>query len=190
MSLLRTSKWGYKTGAGGGASVEFVMATGGTIVLTDPQARPQSFYYGGVGLGVGVGFKIPRIKLPKFALPEIKLPKIGDRGVGAAGSTLDFPSYGSVYMTNAFTGKELTRSDFQGAVVYLDGSLSVLYGWAGDVMLLGMNPAMLALGLSNPAFMTFAEQAVAQAPAVLLMYGQTVGFQAGASAGILVGYLH
>jgi hypothetical protein len=190
MSLLRPSKWTYTTGAGGGASIEFFMASGGEIVLADPQSRPCTFYYGGVGVGIGKSVSLPSIKLPKFTLPKIALPKIAGRSVGSAGSTLDFPSVGAVYMTNSFHGNELTRSDFQGATIYLDGSLSAIYGWAGDVMLLGMNPAMLTLGLSSPAFITFAEQAIMHAPAVLVMRGQTLGFQSGASAGILAGYLH
>jgi hypothetical protein len=190
MSLLRLSQWTYLTGAGGGASIDVVMATGGTIILDDPQKQEQKFHYGGVGLGFGFAFKLPKIRLPKFTLPEIKIPKIGGRSVGGAGSTLDFPSYGHVYMTSSFDGKELTRPDLQGAIVYIDGSLSALYGWAGDVMLMGIDPAKLVLGLSNTAFMWLAEEAISRAPAVLVMYGQTVGAQAGVSVGLLAGYLH
>ncbi|KVG13257.1 hypothetical protein [Burkholderia thailandensis] len=190
MSFLRLSKWTYNTGAGGGLSVEIVMATGGTIILTDPEKHDQSFYYGGVGVGIGAGLKIPKIKLPRFSTPEIKLPPIRGRSVGAAGSTLDFPSYGSIYMTSAFRGTELSRSDFQGGTIYVDGSLSALYGWAGDAMLLGMNPALLAAGLSGPGFSWLLQRAISEAPAVLIMRGQTVGFQAGASIGILAGYVH
>ncbi|WP_118186154.1 hypothetical protein [Paraburkholderia phosphatilytica] len=190
MSLLRLSQWTYSTGAGGGAGIDIVMATGGTIILDDPQKQEQKFHYGGVGIGFGLAFKIPRIKLPKFTVPELKIPKIGGRSASGAGSTLDFPSYGHVYMTSSFDGKELTRPDIQGAVVYIDGSVSALYGWAGDVMLLGIDPAKLVLGLSNSALMWLAEEAIYRAPALLVMYGQTVGVQAGASIGLLVGYLH
>ena len=122
MSWLRKSGWKYSTGAGGGASIEFVMASGGDIILTTPDERAQSFYYGGVGVGFGVGLKLPRIKLPKFTIPEIKVPKLAGRNVGGAGSTFDFPSGGLVFMTSAFRGEELSRSDLQGATVYLDGS--------------------------------------------------------------------
>lgn len=190
MSFLRLSKWTYSTGAGGGLSVEILMATGGTIVLSDPAGHEQNFYYGGVGAGIGLGLKIPKIKLPKFSTPEIKLPPIRGRSVGAGGSTLDFPSYGAIYMTNAFRGSELSRSDFQGGTIYVDGSLSAIYGWAGDAMLLGMNPALLAAGLAAPGLSWLVQQAISEAPAVLLMRGQTVGFQAGGSIGILAGYLH
>ncbi|VWC51024.1 hypothetical protein BLA23254_07834 [Burkholderia lata] len=57
-------------------------------------------------------------------------------------------------------------------------------------MILGINSTQLALGLSNPAIAWLAEIAIAHAPAILLMGGTTVGLQAGAGAGILVGYLH
>ena len=51
MSWLRKSGWQYSTGAGGGASLEFLMASGGDIILTAPDEQTQSFYYGGVGVG-------------------------------------------------------------------------------------------------------------------------------------------
>jgi hypothetical protein len=57
-------------------------------------------------------------------------------------------------------------------------------------MLLGINPAMLALGLTSPAMSMILADAVANAPALLYMHGRTVGFQAGVGGGILAGYLH
>jgi hypothetical protein len=190
MSFIRRSKWTYSTGAGGGAGFAFVMATGGDILLADPAGQPQNFYYGGVGVGFSWPAKLPRMKLPKFTVPEIRLPNVGGRSVAAAGSTFDFPSFGDIFMTNAFHGKELTRSDLQGAIVYIDASASLVYGWAGDLMLLGINTPMFVLGLSSPAFSFLMEEAVANAPAVLFMRGQTVGIQAGASLGLLAGYMH
>jgi hypothetical protein len=190
VSILRPSKWSYKTGATGGASVEFVVASGGTIVLADPGGQESDFYYGGVGVGLGFGLRVPKIKLPRFSLPELKIPKIAGHEVGGAGSLKSFDSAGLVFMAPAFQGAELSRSDFQGATIYLDGGLGIGYGKAGTAMLLGINPAQLALGLSSPALTWLAENAISQAPAVLLMGGTTVGLLAGAGAGILVGYLH
>ncbi|KVN94144.1 hypothetical protein WL30_22325 [Burkholderia ubonensis] len=190
MSILRSSNWSYKTGATGGASIEFVVASGGTIVLADPGGRETDFYYGGVGVGLGLGLRVPKIKLPRFSLPEIRIPKIAGREVGGAGSVKSFDSAGLVFMTPAFRGAELAEADFQGGTVYLDGGLGIGYGKAGSVMLLGINSAQLALGLSSPAMTWLAENAIAHAPAVLLMGGTTIGLQAGAGAGILVGYLH
>lgn len=190
MSWLRQSAWKYSTGAGGGVSIEFVMASGGDIILTAPDERAQSFYYGGVGVGFGVGLRLPRIKLPKFTIPEIKLPKIAGRSVGAAGSTFDFPSGGQVFMTSAFRGEELTRSDLQGATVYVDGAAGAIVSQAGTAMLLGINSAKLALGLSSPSLIWMAEEAIFQAPALLYMHGRSAGLQAGFGAGVLIGYMH
>ncbi|WP_407973302.1 hypothetical protein ACJ51O_36200 (plasmid) [Burkholderia pyrrocinia] len=190
MSILRPSNWSYKTGATGGVSIEFVVASGGTIVLADPAGTETDFYYGGVGVGIGFGLRVPKIKLPRFSVPEIKIPKIAGHEVGGAGSLKSFDSAGLIFMAPAFSGAELTKSDFQGATVYLDGGVGIGYGKAGSAMILGINSAQLALGLSSPAMTWLAEIAIAHAPAILLMGGTTVGLQAGAGAGILVGYLH
>lgn len=190
MSLFRHSDWIYRTGATGGVSFEIAVASGGTIVLADPAGKLVDFYYGGLGIGYGLGLRIPKIKLPRFSIPEIKIPKIAGHEVGGAGSIKAFDSGGRIYMTSAFNGKELSKSDFQGATVYLDGGIGVGYGKAGTAMLLGINSAQLALGLSSPAMMWLAENAIANAPVALVMGGTTVGVIAGAGAGILVGYLH
>ncbi|MCA3935405.1 hypothetical protein, partial [Burkholderia sp.] len=134
MSILRPSNWSYKTGATGGVSIEFVVASGGTIVLADPAGKETDFYYGGVGVGIGFGLRLPKIKLPRFSLPEIKIPKIAGREVGGAGSAKSFDSAGLIYMAPAFHGAELAESDFQGATVYLDGGVGIGYGKAGSAM--------------------------------------------------------
>jgi hypothetical protein len=190
VSILRPSNWSYKTGATGGVSIEFVVASGGTIVLADPGGHETDFYYGGVGVGMGLGLRLPKIKLPRFSLPELKIPKIAGHEVGGAGSLKSFDSAGLVFMTPAFRAAELAKADFQGATVYLDGGLGIGYGKGGTAMLLGINSAQLALGLSSPAMAWLAESAIAEAPAVVLMGGTTAGLQAGAGAGVLVGYLH
>lgn len=190
MSILRPSNWSYKTGATGGVSIEFVVASGGTIELADPAGRVNDFYYGGIGLGYGEGFRLSKIKIPKFKLPDIKIPKIAGHEIGGAGSLKSFDSGGLVFMTQSFHGAELTKADLQGSTIYLDGGLGLGYGKAGTAMLLGINSAKLALGLTSPAFAWVAEEAIAHAPAVLLMGGTTVGLIAGFGAGVLIGYLH
>ncbi|WP_431820156.1 hypothetical protein [Burkholderia sp. F1] len=190
MSILRSSKWNYQTGSTGGVSIEFVIASGGDIALKDPGGHRVDFYYGGIGVGIGGGIRLSKIKVPKFALPDIKMPKIAGREMGGAGSLESFDSGGFVFMTSAFRGAELSKSDFHGATVYIDAGGGLGYGKAGSAMILGINPAKLALGLSTPAMAWLAEEAIAQAPAVLVMYGTTVGLIAGWGAGILVGYLH
>jgi hypothetical protein len=190
MSALKESKWSYVTGATGGVNFEFVLASGGTIVLRDPGSQDTSFHYAGAGVGLGIGLRLPRIKLPNLNIPPIKLPTVRGREVGGAGSAKSFESAGKIYMTGAFRGGELTRSDFQGSTVYIDAGVGLFYGKGGSAMLLGVNSAELSLGLSSPAMWWLAEYAIAQAPALLVMGGTVVGFQAGAGIGILLGYLH
>lgn len=190
MSILRPSQWTYETGATGGISVEFVVASGGTIVLHDPARKEEDFWYGGLGVGIGIGLKLPKIKLPKMTIPEIKIPKVAGREVGGAGSAKSFPSSGAVYMTSSFEKQELTRSDIQGATLYVDAGAGLIVGHAGSAMLLGMNSALLAMGLSNPAMSFLMIEAIQHAPAVLLMHGWTGGLQAGGGVGLLAGYLH
>jgi hypothetical protein len=190
MSILRSSKWNYQTGSTAGVSIEFVVASGGDIALKDPGGQRVDFHYGGIGLGMGGGIRLSKIKVPKFALPDVKVPRIAGREMGGAGSLESFNSGGFVYMTSAFRGSELSRSDFQGATVYVDAGGGLGYGKAASAMILGINPAKLALGLSSPAMAWLAEAAIAEAPAVLIMYGTAVGMIAGWGAGVLVGYLH
>jgi hypothetical protein len=186
MALLRHSQWRYSTGSTGGVGVDFIVASGGWIQLTDPAEHAQDFHYGGAGVGLPWERLLPGgIRLPKFGLPEIK-----GREVGGVGSTKDFLSSGSVLMTQAFAGNELSRQDLQGATIYVDAGFGLVGGFGGSAMLLGINPALLMLGIANPAFLGPAERAIEQVPAVLLMGGFTMGLQAGAGIGLLVGYLH
>ena len=190
MSLLRASQWTYETGASGGLNAEFFVMSGGTVVLKDPSQKSETFYYGGMGAGIGFGLKLPRIKLSKWTLPEVKAPTIRGVEVGAAGSAKSFDSAGIVYMTDSFLGCELTRTDLEGGALYIDAGLGLFYGKAGSAMLLGINPAPLLMGLSSPGMSWLAQQAVSQAPALLFMGGTTVGMLAGGGIGMLVGYLH
>ncbi|WP_431822535.1 hypothetical protein [Burkholderia sp. F1] len=93
-------------------------------------------------------------------------------------------------MTSAFKGSELSRSDLQGGTVYIDGYGGAIIAQGVTVMLLGINPAMLALGLSSIALSMVLQEAIWNAPALLYMHGRTAGFQAGIGGGILAGYLH
>ncbi|VWB54665.1 hypothetical protein BLA23254_02500 [Burkholderia lata] len=189
MSFLRRSQWEYQTGSTFGASIEFVMGSGGEILLKNPSGQFQRFWYGGLGVGFGVGVKIPKVRLPKFA--------IKGKSISGSGSAEAFPSIGWIYMTSAFSGTELDRSDLQGGAVYLDGSAElILAGGSGSVMLLGINPALLSLAISqltiNP--MLF-EWVIQRAKALLIMMGVNAGLNPGGKgfgggAGILAGYVH
>ena len=175
---LRTSAWTYDTAATAGAGVAFVAAAGGHVFLKNPAGQSESFWYGGVGVGASL-FRIPRI-------PDLK---IKSRSIAGGMATQDMPSFGKVYMTPAFAGSELKRSDFQGATVFVDGGGGLIVGWSGTALLVGIDATMLALGLSSPALSIFASNAIAAAPAVILMTGMNIGAQAGAGIAGLIGYL-
>jgi hypothetical protein len=78
---------------------------------------------------------------------------------------------GSIFMTHAFTGAELLRSDLRGAVVFVhgDAETEVLAGPRRSVMLLGINAAELMMGLSSSAMSGLAEHAIGQARALMLI---------------------
>ncbi|KAG8151667.1 hypothetical protein [Burkholderia catarinensis] len=189
MSFLRRSQWEYQTGSTFGASIELVMGSGGEILLKNPSGQFQRFWYGGLGVGLGFGVKIPKVRLPKFA--------INSKAISGSGSAEAFPSTGWIYMTSAFSGTELERSDLQGGAVYLDGSAEIILGGGGgSVMLLGINPALLSLALSQIAVNPFMfEWVIRRAKALLIMVGVNAGLNAngmgfGGGAGILAGYVH
>ncbi|MFB9128879.1 hypothetical protein ACFFYR_39180 [Paraburkholderia dipogonis] len=166
--------------------MDFIVASGGWIQLTDPALQPCDFHYGGAGVGLPMERLLPTgITMPKFGLPQIK-----GHEFGGAGSSQDFLSAGAVWMTPAFAGKELCREDIRGATVYVDAGIGMVGGFGGSAMLLGINSVSLMMGIMNPALSGLAARALDEAPALLLMGGFTMGVQAGAGAGLMVGYLH
>ncbi|MCW0082679.1 hypothetical protein [Burkholderia pseudomallei] len=174
---LRTSDWIYDTGATGGSGLGFLLASGGTIYLKDPTGKEEQFYYGGVGLGLGRMIGIP--KIPDISLPKnLHIP----HEPSATGAATSFTSTGGVYMTSAFRGKELKRSDLTGGTVYIDAGFGIIAdGMSVSIILLGLNMAFLMMSVAMPQ-MPFFRAAVHEAPAVLVMAGFSVGMQSGALA--------
>ncbi len=167
---LRRSDWIYDTGATGGTGLGFLLASGGTIFLKSPSGKEEQFYYGGVGIGLGRMIGIPKI-------PDIPIPKIlhVPHEPSATGAASSFTSTGEVYMTGAFRGAELRRSDFTGGALYIADGMSV------SIMLLGINMAFLMMSVAMPQ-MPFLRAAIREAPAVLVMAGFSLGMQSGALA--------
>lgn len=193
---LRSSEWTYDTGATGSVGAGMLFASGGTILLKDPSGQEQQFYYGGCGIGFGRSWNLKNFDM---GLPKLlRLP----REPGATGSTKDFTSTGSVYMTRAFHGKEMKRSDIAGGTVYIDAGAGIVAdGFSGSIMLLGLNSALLMMSITMPQ-MPFFRLAINEAPAMLWMGGFNVGMQPGALQdgalrmggglgwSVMVGYLH
>jgi hypothetical protein len=141
---LRKSNWTFDTSAGDGGAFGVLLTSGGLIVLDDPEGNPQKFKYGGLGMGLSV-------PLPKLLHPKLTLPKITIRGqeIAGTGSTTDFPGKGVVYETVACHGG-LTPQKLDGGVIYFDGSAGFLYGKGVTVMLCGINPELLQIGVLMP----------------------------------------
>ncbi|MCA8093292.1 hypothetical protein LGM65_20765 [Burkholderia anthina] len=196
ISGLRKSDWIYDTGATGGVGLGFLLASGGTIYLKDPAGKEEQFYYGGTGVGLGRMLKIPKV-------PDISIPKVlhMPHEPSATGAATSFTSTGGVYMTGAFRGKELKRSDFTGGAVYIDAGFGIIAdGMSVSIMLLGINMAFLMMSIAMPQ-MPFLRSAIYEAPAVLVMAGFSLGAQSGTiadgkiragiggGAGLMIGHL-
>ncbi len=182
ISIKKKSAWDFQTFGGGGVGVGWVAAAGGAVVLRNPTGTDETFYYGGAGGGASVG-----LKLPKIGKLQVKVPKVqGKQGFAAAGAPFSFPSGGALYVTDACSGPDLTKSDIQGLCVFVEIGGGLALGASGIAMLLGASPAWL-LGLTNPMTFPFTiSMMMDSCPGLLLMAGANVGVQAGGGvAGIL-----
>ncbi|WP_322045256.1 hypothetical protein [Paraburkholderia sp. J67] len=177
---LRKSSWTFDTSSGGGTGFGALLMSGGLIVLDDPEGNRQKFKYGGLGMGLSV-------PLPKLLHRKLTLPKITFRGqeIAGTGSTTDFPSQGVIYETAACHGG-LTPRKLDGGVIYFDGSAGLLYGKGVTVMLCGIDPELLEIGIMMRPVMTLA---VNTASAVIVFRGVNEGLQEGLSGGLMLGQM-
>jgi hypothetical protein len=176
ITIKKLSRWEFITWASGGVGVGLVAASGGKVVLKSPQGTEVDFYYGGIGAGLGAGFKLP--KLGRVTIPKLK-------GTATVGPT-PFPSTGSVAITTDFEGDELTESNIRGLCCFAEAGGGLIGGGSGTAMLLNLDPKRLPLLISP----VFAQYFFDSADAVLLMAGLNVGLQAGGGIAGLIGYLH
>lgn len=180
MSILSTkrprlSAWQFVTFGSGGIGLAFVVAGGGQVVLKDPSYADQTFTYGGVGLGLSAGLKIPKIG-------KIKIP--APKGT-ATGGPKSFPSRGTVFALDGSNDGELTKADIQGLCMYTEVGGGLIAGASGTALFVGLNPVYLAL-LSIPG----AQQLfINSAKGLIAMAGVNVGVQAGGGASVSLGYL-
>jgi hypothetical protein len=95
-----------------------------------------------------------------------------------------------MYMTDSFSGSELTKSDIQGGTIYFDLSVGLLAAAGASVMLLGINISLLMPLLVNPGlFANLASNAIKSAPALLVMRGTAEGLIASVGGGATIGHL-
>ena len=172
------SAWKFVTSATGGLGLEFVAASGGAIYLEDPAGQAQTLHYGGLGVGLSDSFKLPKIGKIKFA--------VKGRGVAVGVAPAVFPNRGWLFITDAFKGKELSRSDLRGATVFVEVGAGLIVGAGGTAMLLGISPTALLSAQAVPALLPFVLES---APAVLVAGGLTAGLQAGYGGAVFGGYV-
>ena len=175
------SAWSFVTSSTGGLGLEFVAVSGGAIYLTDPAGAPATLHYGGLGAGLTAGLRLPRIGKVKFS--------VKGRGVGAGVAPASFPNAGRVFITESCPGPELTRDDFRGVTVFVEGGGGLIAGLGGTAMLMGINSAEFLAALALPGGSLLLGHAISQARAVLVAGGLNAGLQAGAGIAAFGGYL-
>ena len=170
INLKKESLWTFHTSEGGSGGLGDYIASKGMFVLKDPRGKLQQFNYGGVGLGLSV--PIPKLmRKPHLALPDIMFH---GREFSFSGATADFPSDGSVYITEACHGPDLTIDQLEGSTIYYDLAIGWIRGYSWTLMIAGINQELLELGvMMRPAW----NLAIATAPAVIFMHGQNAGMQ-------------
>src|SRR4029077_20153306 len=98
IGIRKESAWKFVTSATGGAGVELFAAEGGCIYLQDPSGQNITFKFGGAGVGLSAGLKVPKIG-------KITLPKVRGRSVGGGAAPAAFPNAGIVIFWSRFRGR-------------------------------------------------------------------------------------
>ena len=180
------SGWRFKTSGTGGVGVEFLAAQGGVIDLLDLSGKVVRLRMGALGVGYSYGFKLPR----GIKIPPIKLGKLN--GSAALAPTWA-KNWGWVWKTSACCTSDLTHSDFCGPVIFLDAGASILLGFNGDVMIMGMDKLLVVeMIASSGAIGTIvnpdaAQKAFQSAKAVLVSCGFGGTLSAAAGGAVFMG---
>lgn len=125
MARPRKSKWKFKTSSGAAISFDFVGAQKSSFTLENGGGLIQKFDYAAAGAGLSVG--------PPTKVLDQKPPSIG-----ASGSTEDYWSVGSIYLTEGFSKEELDVSDVEGLCQIFEAGASAYIGITGTFMALGI----------------------------------------------------
>lgn len=185
LTILKPSAWQFTTSSSGGIGVEFVVAEGGKIFLKDPTGNAVSFAYGGAGIGLAAG-----VKLPKIGKLQVN---VKGKGLTGAIAPAQFPNGGKIYVLDSFSGTELTTSDLQGVCMFLEIGGGMVAGVSATAMLLGMSPVYLAACAAASALPAAAallsQDLLNSATALLVMGGLNAGIQAGGGVGAYLGGL-
>jgi hypothetical protein len=125
MPRPRKSKWKFKTSSGAAISFDFVGAQKSSFTLENGGGFVQKFDYAAAGAGLSIG--------PPTKVLDQKPPSIG-----ASGSTEDYWSVGSIYLTEGFPKEELDVSDVEGLCQIFEAGASAYIGITGTFMALGI----------------------------------------------------
>lgn len=185
---VNVSDWRYKTATGGGLTVMFAAASGGALTVIDPQGKDHQFRYGSVGVGAGLGARLPRFG-------KINL-NIRGKSVGGAGATEDFPAVGRILVADAVAERGLQPEDFTGACVFFEGGVGLLAGASGSAMLFGLDAKLLAMTVATVTPIgnlllphDSAVRLLRSAKGVILTAGINAGAQAGGGVTLTLGGL-
>jgi hypothetical protein len=186
VTVTKSSAWDFVTFGSGGIGLGYFAAEGGTIVLKNPSTGiDESFYYGGAGVGLSAGLKLP--KIGKVQINTRKGPLTG------AGGPTAFPSTGTVMVTDACPGADLTTSDIQGLCCFTEVGGGLIVGGSAAGMYVGLDAVRLAAFAASalPFGSSLASQfLLASAKAIILMAGINAGLQAQIGGAVYMGYLH
>lgn len=182
MGNYRLSKWTYDTSASVSIALGATAISGGLISLNDPNKKSHHFHYGGFGVGTSIGLSLTKIELPETL--------IRNYAASGSGSITEFPSDSALYMTESFHGRELSKSDIQGVATYIEVGLGIIAGGSATLMFLGLNPALILAAVASPGFAHLVTVAIEQAPAILVIWGGSMGPQVGGGVSALLGQLY
>lgn len=139
-------------------------------------------------MGVGQSLALGSIlQIPKINLPQVTIKKTS---VSGTRSTVDFNSYGTVYLTNFIRpGHDLKPTDFEGGTLYIEGGLGYLSvgGIAGSIMLVGIDPVMLQLSIVH---LSFQQLAFRSAKAIVMIAGLSEGLQDSLGFNAMIGTIN
>ena len=117
IGFKRKSGWTLAGSEGDSAGYGLFSAGSGSFTLKSPAGEEVEFNYKSVGGGASLGSKF-----------------------NAAGSGADAFSFGTVYLSDTFSGTELSRTDVEGFYLSQEASLGAGIGGSAAVMLLGISP--------------------------------------------------
>jgi hypothetical protein len=163
LTVTKESAWQFVTFGSGGVGLGYFAAGGGQVVLKSPSGTDSTFTYGGAGVGLSAGLKIP--KLGKV--------QINTKKGGLTGSVgpMQMPSTGKVFLTDNASG-ELSESDIRGVCAFTEAGGGLLAGASGVAMYVGMNPFLMAIPVVGPQLF------INSAKGIILMAGANIGIQA------------